>query len=185
MDCLAAKVAYWGDRCWMCHEPWNSLDHVKPLAAGGPHCLANLRPACMRCNRRKNASPRLNGRGLIEAGSGCASPTRSRRQATVGRDLADRSRRAVRHRATVCYVAGDHAPPDVERERRHAPSGGIRRDDPGHQERDPRGGDRPAPERCPVAPVGARPAAQGPCPPSQAQVHQPHEVEEADGRDHR
>lgn len=43
---LMAKVAYWGGRCWLCGEPWTDIDHVKPIAAGGGHMLANLRPIC-------------------------------------------------------------------------------------------------------------------------------------------
>lgn len=51
---LAAKLAYWGHRCWMCGGPPVDVDHVKPLAKGGPHMLANLRPACRSCNSTKN-----------------------------------------------------------------------------------------------------------------------------------
>lgn len=53
---LAAKVAYWGHRCWMCREPFQAIDHVKPLVVGGPHILANLRPICTSCNSRKRAA---------------------------------------------------------------------------------------------------------------------------------
>lgn len=53
---LAAKVEYWGSRCWRCQDAFAEIDHVKPLAAGGPHILANLRPICARCNRSKRAS---------------------------------------------------------------------------------------------------------------------------------
>jgi len=53
VDQIAAKLAYWGNRCWMCGSPATSLDHVKPLIAGGPHILANFRPACGRCNSSK------------------------------------------------------------------------------------------------------------------------------------
>lgn len=41
--------------CWMCGHEAEEVDHVKPLARGGPHILANLRPACISCNRRKSA----------------------------------------------------------------------------------------------------------------------------------
>lgn len=45
------------DRCWICgSEAWEEVDHVKPIAKGGPHILANLRPACRNCNRRKSAT---------------------------------------------------------------------------------------------------------------------------------
>lgn len=52
-DQVRQKIAYWGGRCWMCGAPAACLDHVKPLAAKGPHMLANLRPACTPCNARK------------------------------------------------------------------------------------------------------------------------------------
>jgi 5-methylcytosine-specific restriction endonuclease McrA len=51
---LAAKVAYWGDRCWICGTPeWEHIDHVKPVSRQGWHALANLRPICRSCNSRK------------------------------------------------------------------------------------------------------------------------------------
>jgi 5-methylcytosine-specific restriction endonuclease McrA len=50
---LAARMAYWGNRCWMCGGEAGTVDHVIPLAAGGPHCLSNLRPACRSCNSSK------------------------------------------------------------------------------------------------------------------------------------
>lgn len=52
---LAARLAFYGGRCWVCNEPGTHVDHVKPLAAGGPHILANLRPACQACNWKKNS----------------------------------------------------------------------------------------------------------------------------------
>lgn len=39
--------------CWMCGGPKETVDHVKPVVAGGPHILANLRPACRSCNSSK------------------------------------------------------------------------------------------------------------------------------------
>lgn len=42
--------------CWMCGGEWNTVDHVKPTVKGGPHILANLRPACRSCNSSKNAT---------------------------------------------------------------------------------------------------------------------------------
>lgn len=50
---LAARLAYWGNKCWMCGGAATSVDHVKPLSKGGLHILANLRPACIPCNSRK------------------------------------------------------------------------------------------------------------------------------------
>jgi 5-methylcytosine-specific restriction endonuclease McrA len=52
-ELLDAKLAYWGWRCWMCGGSPTDWDHVKPLMKGGLHCLANLRPACGDCNKRK------------------------------------------------------------------------------------------------------------------------------------
>lgn len=51
---LIAKVAYWGNRCWLCGGAHEAIDHVKPLSKGGPHILANLRPICKSCNSRKH-----------------------------------------------------------------------------------------------------------------------------------
>lgn len=50
---LRQRLAMFGDRCWMCGAIADSIDHVKPLAHGGAHMLANLRPACVPCNSRK------------------------------------------------------------------------------------------------------------------------------------
>jgi 5-methylcytosine-specific restriction endonuclease McrA len=52
-DLLAGKLAYWGWRCWLCGAEPTGWDHVKPSTKGGPHILANLRPACQPCNTRK------------------------------------------------------------------------------------------------------------------------------------
>lgn len=52
---LHARLAYWGNRCWMCGSPATCVDHVKPLIRGGPHLLANLRPACKPCNSTKQS----------------------------------------------------------------------------------------------------------------------------------
>lgn len=54
IDQLLARLAYFGNRCWMCGAEANSLDHVKPLSKGGAHMLCNLRPACVPCNSRKH-----------------------------------------------------------------------------------------------------------------------------------
>lgn len=50
---LAQKWAYYGNKCWICHGPADSTDHVKPVAKGGAHMLCNLRPACRPCNSSK------------------------------------------------------------------------------------------------------------------------------------
>jgi 5-methylcytosine-specific restriction endonuclease McrA len=48
--------------CYLCGVPLKSgrggngtIDHVVALAAGGMHCVDNLRPACRPCNSRKGA----------------------------------------------------------------------------------------------------------------------------------
>lgn len=51
---LAARMAMFSG-CWMCGGAWDTVDHVKPIAKGGAHILANLRPACRSCNSSKNA----------------------------------------------------------------------------------------------------------------------------------
>ena len=50
---LYLKMSMWGFSCWMCGGAFESLDHVKPLSKGGLNILANLRPACLRCNKSK------------------------------------------------------------------------------------------------------------------------------------
>jgi 5-methylcytosine-specific restriction endonuclease McrA len=55
---LIGKLAYWGWACHLCGGKFGEVtdwDHVKPLAKGGAHVLANLRPACDHCNSRKKA----------------------------------------------------------------------------------------------------------------------------------
>lgn len=39
--------------CWMCGGPKEEVDHMKPLAKGGAHCLANAYAACRSCNGSK------------------------------------------------------------------------------------------------------------------------------------
>ena len=51
---VAARIAYYGGRCYLCGAPYQEIDHVIPLARGGSHWPANLRPACRSCNRRKH-----------------------------------------------------------------------------------------------------------------------------------
>lgn len=53
-DAIAARRTYYGNKCWMCGSSEGfEIDHVKPLAAGGLHIPANMRPACKSCNSRK------------------------------------------------------------------------------------------------------------------------------------
>lgn len=55
LDDLRERIKAFGGCCAYCGGPHEHMDHVKPLARGGRHCLANLRPACARCNQKKNA----------------------------------------------------------------------------------------------------------------------------------
>lgn len=50
---VLARLAYFGSCCWMCGSPADTVDHVKPLTAGGLNIPANLRPACRPCNSSK------------------------------------------------------------------------------------------------------------------------------------
>ncbi len=53
-DQVAARVAYYGSKCWICKTgKYEELDHVVALSRGGTNWAANLRPACSNCNRRK------------------------------------------------------------------------------------------------------------------------------------
>lgn len=54
---LDARMSVFGHCCAYCSGPFEEVDHVIPLARGGLHILANLRPACRACNRRKSAKP--------------------------------------------------------------------------------------------------------------------------------
>lgn len=63
---LAARVAYYGWRCWICRLPYEEMDHVKPLAAGGAHIGSNIRPICGSCNRRKQDKWPFDKRMLLE-----------------------------------------------------------------------------------------------------------------------
>ena len=50
---LALRLSMWPG-CWVCGGSPTEVDHVKPLAKGGAHMLANLRPICQHCNRTKH-----------------------------------------------------------------------------------------------------------------------------------
>jgi len=50
---VLARLEYWSFRCWMCQGPFEAVDHVKPLCAGGLNVPANMRPACRSCNSSK------------------------------------------------------------------------------------------------------------------------------------
>lgn len=53
---LAARIAYYGNKCAYCpNGKYEHLDHVIPLARGGSQWPSNLRPACAQCNLSKGA----------------------------------------------------------------------------------------------------------------------------------
>lgn len=54
------KTAY-GYRCVYCGRKLKRLsqDHITPLARGGSHTVSNVVPACLPCNRKKNAGAPL------------------------------------------------------------------------------------------------------------------------------
>lgn len=49
------RKKYYGYRCWICNNPADQIDHVKPLSKGGAHLPCNLRPVCQRCNNKKGS----------------------------------------------------------------------------------------------------------------------------------
>lgn len=51
---IRARWNYFNERCWMCGEEADAMDHVKPVVAGGGSWASNLRPACKSCNSRKS-----------------------------------------------------------------------------------------------------------------------------------
>ena len=51
---VEARMAYHGNRCVLCGTTEQlTMDHWKPLAKGGLHVHANLRPMCHSCNSGK------------------------------------------------------------------------------------------------------------------------------------
>ena len=53
---LRQRLEVSGGRCQHCGSTENlQVDHKKPLAVGGPHCLSNLQHLCATCNCRKGA----------------------------------------------------------------------------------------------------------------------------------
>jgi len=52
---VKARWDYYAGGCYLCGKPADTLDHVIPIARGGTHFPANLRPSCRTCNSRKGA----------------------------------------------------------------------------------------------------------------------------------
>jgi 5-methylcytosine-specific restriction endonuclease McrA len=61
-ELIQARIDFYGGRCYMCGAGGVAIevDHVIPLARGGRHIAANLRPACVQCNRAKAANWPVN-----------------------------------------------------------------------------------------------------------------------------
>jgi 5-methylcytosine-specific restriction endonuclease McrA len=57
-DQWQAKLIYFGYRCSLCHSSLENqeihLEHRIPLSRGGSNWIANIAPACRRCNLRKS-----------------------------------------------------------------------------------------------------------------------------------
>lgn len=56
-----AILEYFGHRCAYCLQPASKLtiDHIRPIAMGGPHSADNVVPACVACNSSKGAKTLL------------------------------------------------------------------------------------------------------------------------------
>ena len=50
---VAGRWSMWAGSCYICQDPAQATDHVKPKAAGGLNVGANFRPICTRCNSIK------------------------------------------------------------------------------------------------------------------------------------
>ncbi|WP_108664520.1 HNH endonuclease [Euzebya rosea] len=51
---IQSRFDYYGGKCYICRNDADTMDHVKPVSKGGTLWPANLRPACRRCNSRKD-----------------------------------------------------------------------------------------------------------------------------------
>lgn len=58
--------------CWLCGGEPKQVDHVKPIAKGGAHILANLRPICVPCNSWKRAKWPFNRQAFRPPEGGAA-----------------------------------------------------------------------------------------------------------------
>jgi 5-methylcytosine-specific restriction endonuclease McrA len=64
---IAARVAVYDSLCAYCGAPYESIDHVIPLARRGSNWPANLRPACRKCNSSKGDKLLSEWSGPIKA----------------------------------------------------------------------------------------------------------------------
>ena len=70
----------YGRQCWRCGRYATTVDHLTPVALGGGHDLANLRPSCRRCNYSTGAAlgNRIRGQRRHQAPAYQAWPTARR-----------------------------------------------------------------------------------------------------------
>jgi len=60
-------IEFWGGRCAYCGEQGPlEADHRIPLARGGTNVIANILPACRRCNARKHLMTEEQFRARLE-----------------------------------------------------------------------------------------------------------------------
>jgi len=52
---IDSRIEYYGGKCWICKGPFNTMDHVIPIARGGSNWASNQRPICTSCNSCKGA----------------------------------------------------------------------------------------------------------------------------------
>jgi 5-methylcytosine-specific restriction endonuclease McrA len=68
---LLAKYSFHGWRCYLCEIPvtlkTSHPDHRKPISRGGSNWIANIAPACIKCNLRKNNKTESEYRALMTA----------------------------------------------------------------------------------------------------------------------
>lgn len=88
---IAGRWQVWGGRCYVCRRPAVEIDHVKPLAVGGPNLPANIRPICLLCHRRKTRGGAAYWREYV-AGLSCSTADVDRAEAAA---VVVRARRAV------------------------------------------------------------------------------------------
>lgn len=67
---LQARIDYYGGCCWVCHVPYQTIDHVISLMDGGTNWPSNLRPICKACNSAKGSKhPAVFLRQRAQAGA--------------------------------------------------------------------------------------------------------------------
>ena len=49
-------LAAWRGRCAYCGQPFETMDHIVPLANGGGTTKTNVVPCCHECNRAKGTA---------------------------------------------------------------------------------------------------------------------------------